>query len=130
MSQIKIYGLRSHLDPIKSQLSDIIHSCVVDALQYPIDKRFHRFFSLEPDDYYYPTGERTERYTIIELSMFEGRTVEAKKHLIRLLFDRLDKEFGITNLDLEITIFETPKHNWGIRGLPGDELNLNYQVDV
>jgi 5-carboxymethyl-2-hydroxymuconate isomerase len=130
VSQIKIYGLRSHLDPIKSQLSDAIHSCVVAALQYPIDKRFHRFFPLDPSDYYYPSGERTERYTIIELSMFEGRTVEAKKQLIRLLFDRLDKEFGIANLDLEITIFETPKHNWGIRGLPGNELSLNYQVDV
>ncbi|WP_310486670.1 tautomerase family protein [Chamaesiphon sp. VAR_69_metabat_338] len=130
MSQVKIYGLRSHLDPIKSQLSDVIHSCVVDALQYPIDKRFHRFFPLEPDDYYYPAGERTERYTIIELSMFEGRTVEAKKQLIRLLFDRLNQKFGIANLDLEITILETPKYNWGIRGLPGDELSLNYQVNI
>jgi 5-carboxymethyl-2-hydroxymuconate isomerase len=130
MSQVKIYGLRSHLDPIKSQLSDVIHSCVVDALQYPIDKRFHRFFPLEHDDYYYPSGERTERYTIIELSMFEGRTVDAKKQLIRLLFDRLDQEFAISNLDLEITIFETPKSNWGIRGLPGDELSLNYKVNV
>ncbi len=130
MSQIKIYGLRSHLDPIKSQLSDAIHSCVVEALQYPIDKRFHRFFPLDPSDYYYPSGERTERYTTIELSMFEGRTVESKKQLIRLLFDRLDKEFGIANFDLEITIFETPKHNWGIRGLPGDELSLNDRVNV
>jgi 5-carboxymethyl-2-hydroxymuconate isomerase len=130
MSQVKIYGLRSHLNPIKSQLSDVIHSCVVDALQYPIDKRFHRFFPLEPDDYYYPMGERTERYIIIELSMFEGRTVDAKKQLIRLLFNRLDREFAISNLDLEITIFETPKSNWGIRGLPGDELSLNYKVNV
>jgi 5-carboxymethyl-2-hydroxymuconate isomerase len=130
MSQIKIYGLRAHLDPIKSQLSDVIHSCVVDALQYPIDKRFHRFFPLDPSDYYYPSGERTERYTIIELSMLEGRTVEAKKQLIRLLFDRVDKELGICNLDLEITIFETPKHNWGFRGLPGDEHSLDYKVNV
>jgi hypothetical protein len=131
MTQIKIYGLRSHLDPIKPQLSDAIHSCVVTALQYPLDKRFHRFLLLDPSDYYYSTGSgRTDRYTIIELSMFEGRTVTTKKQLIRLLFDRLDKEFGISNLDLEITIFETPKSNWGIRGVPGDELSLNYRVDV
>lgn len=32
--------------------------------------------------------------------------------------------------DVEITIFETPKENWGIRGLPGDELALNYKVEV
>jgi phenylpyruvate tautomerase PptA (4-oxalocrotonate tautomerase family) len=131
MSQIKIYGLRSHLDPIKAQLSDAIHSCVVDALQYPPHKRAHRFFPLDPSDYYYPPEPgRTDRYTIIELSMFEGRTIAAKKQLIRLLFERLDKELGISNLDLEITIFETPKHNWGFRGLPGDEHNLDYQVNI
>jgi hypothetical protein len=32
--------------------------------------------------------------------------------------------------DLEITIFETPRANWGIRGKPGDELALGYRVDV
>uniref|UniRef100_UPI0025DA3219 tautomerase family protein n=1 Tax=Chamaesiphon sp. GL140_3_metabinner_50 TaxID=2970812 RepID=UPI0025DA3219 len=73
---------------------------------------------------------RTDRYIIIELSMFEGRTIAAKKQLIRLLFERLDKELGISNLDLEITIFETPKHNWGFRGLPGDEHSLDYQVNI
>jgi hypothetical protein len=30
----------------------------------------------------YPAG-RTVRYTIVEFSMFEGRSVEAKKTLIR-----------------------------------------------
>lgn len=128
MAQIKIYGLRSHLDPIKQQLSDTIHSCIIEALQYPPDKRAHRFFPLDADDFFYPQG-RTEKYTIIELSMFEGRSVEAKKLLIRLLFDRV-QPLGITPQDLEITIFETPKHNWGFRGLPGDEHQLNYKIEI
>jgi phenylpyruvate tautomerase PptA (4-oxalocrotonate tautomerase family) len=128
MSQVKIYGLRSHLDPIKSQLSNIIHACVMEALQYPAGKRAHRFFPLDAEDFCYPS-ERTEKYTILEFSMFEGRSVEAKKNLIRLLFDRI-QTLGITPQDLEITIFETPKHNWGFRGLPGDEHQLNYKVDV
>ncbi|MCY7275517.1 MAG: tautomerase family protein, partial [Phormidesmis sp. CAN_BIN44] len=55
MVQTKIYGLRECLDPIKSQLSDVIHSCVVDALQYPADKRAHRFFPLDRADFFYPT---------------------------------------------------------------------------
>ena len=131
MSQIKIYGLQTHLDPIKSQLSDVIHSCVVDALQCPPHKRAHRFFPLERSDFYYPPEPgRTDRYLIIEVSMFEGRSVETKKQLIKLLFARSDKELGISNLDLEITIFETPKHNWGFRGLPGDEHSLDYRVNI
>ena len=129
MSQIKIYGLRENLDPIKAELSDIIHSCVVDALNFPPDKRTHRFFPLDPADFYYPSG-RTTKYTIIEISMFEGRSVAAKKHLIRLLFERIQQHLNILPQDLEITITETPKHNWGFRGMSGDEIELNYKVEV
>lgn len=71
MSQVKIYGLREYLNPIKLQLSDVIHACVVEALQYPPDKRAHRFFPLDASDFFYPSG-RTDRYTILEISMFEG----------------------------------------------------------
>jgi phenylpyruvate tautomerase PptA (4-oxalocrotonate tautomerase family) len=129
MAQIKIYGIDSYLNPVKAKLSEVIHSCVVDALQFPIDKRAHRFFPLDRSDFIYPAG-RTERYTIIEISMFEGRSVETRKRLIRLLFERIHAELGISSHDIEITIFETPKHNWGFRGLPGDEIGLNYKVEV
>ena len=92
MAQIKVYGVGEHLDPIKAKLSDVIHSCVVDALSFPQDKRAHRFFALDAENFYYPTG-RTPRYTIVEISMFEGRSVETKKNLIRLLFERAQKEW-------------------------------------
>ncbi|MDP9454963.1 MAG: tautomerase family protein [Actinomycetota bacterium] len=129
MAQVKIYGLKDRLDPVKKELSEVIHSCVVDALSFPKDKRAHRFFGLEAGDFYYPAG-RTERYTIVEISMFEGRSVEAKKHLVRLLFERAQSELGLSPSDLEVTITETPKHNWGFRGQPGDEIGLDYKVEV
>jgi hypothetical protein len=37
---------------------------------------------------------------------------------------------GIAPQDVEVTITETPKHNWVFRGLTGDEIDLNYKVDV
>jgi hypothetical protein len=129
MSQVKIYGLREHLGPILRDVSDVIHSCVVDALQYPPEKRAHRFFQLDASEFFYPAG-RSVNYTIIEFSMFEGRSVEGKKKLIRLLFERFEARLGVAPMDLEMTIFETPKHNWGFRGLPGDEHELNYKVEV
>ena len=129
MAQIKIYSLREHLDPIKKQLSDTIHACAIEALHLPPDKRFHRFIALDKADFFFPP-DRSSRYTIIEISMFEGRSVETKKQLIRLLFTRLQAELQIEPQDIEIIIFETPQYNWGIRGLPGDELSLNYRVNV
>ena len=129
MAQIKIYGLRAHLDGVKAQMSDVIHACVMEALQYPADKRAHRFFPLDREDFYYPVG-RTEQYTIIEISMFEGRSDAAKRQLIRLIFEKFSAELGMSVQDVEITIFETPRQNWGIRGVVADELSLNYKIEV
>lgn len=129
LGQIKIYGVKGRLNPIKETLSNTIHSCMVDALEYPLDKKFHRFFPMDKEDFYF-ASERTESYTIIEISMFEGRTIQAKKQLVKLLFERINNQLNISPQDVEITIFETPKHNWGIRGLPGDELALNYKVNI
>ena len=50
--------------------------------------------------------------------------------LIRLLIERIGATFDLSVQDIEIAIFETPRHNWGIRGVPGDELLLNYRVEV
>jgi phenylpyruvate tautomerase PptA (4-oxalocrotonate tautomerase family) len=61
--------------------------------------------------------------------MFEGRSVDAKKKLVRTLFERLEP-LGFSGQDVEIVILESPKHNWGIRGVPGDELALSYRVEV
>jgi len=129
MSQIKIYGIKEYLNPIKKQLSDVIHSCIVEALQFPVDKRAHRFFPLEKENMFYPSG-RTDAYTIIEISMIAGRTVETKKRLIRLLFEKVQAELGISFQDIEISIIESPAHNWGFRGQHGDEIALNYNVHV
>jgi phenylpyruvate tautomerase PptA (4-oxalocrotonate tautomerase family) len=129
MAQVKVYGLAEQLRPIRSQLSDVIHTCVVEALAYPADKRFHRFFPLEAENFVFP-ADRGPRYTIIEISMFEGRSLDARKQLIRLLFARIHAELGIDPHALEITISETPRANWGIRGLPGDEIGLGYRVEV
>ena len=52
------------------------------------------FSRLSPVSFFTRLG-RTERYTILEISMFEGRSVEAKKMLIRLLFERFEATLGI-----------------------------------
>ena len=129
MAQIKIYGLRENIEKHRTSLSESIHTSLMDALSYPAEKRFHRFICLESENFLFPT-DRTHEYTIIEISMFEGRSMEAKKALVRALYENIENSCGIRTNDLEITIIETPKANWGIRGMPGDELSLDYKVNV
>ena len=128
MAQIKIYDHAAFLDENRLAISNAIHTCAMAELGLPADKRFHRFIPLDAADFIHPT-DRTECYTIIEVGLFEGRTVETKKAFIRALFAKF-QDLGLASpQDLEITLTETPRHNWGIRGLPADELTLNYKVD-
>ncbi len=48
---IRIYGVKQKLNPIKEQLSDVINQCMVDALKFPDNKRAHRFFPMNLDDF-------------------------------------------------------------------------------
>jgi 4-oxalocrotonate tautomerase family enzyme len=129
VAQVVVWGLRSHLDSCRTALSDAMHGAVVAALDYPVEKRFHRFVALDPGDFVYPT-DRGECYTIIEISIFEGRTEDAKRRLVRELFDRIHGEVGISPHSVEITITETPRVNWGIRGRNAADLDLDYTVEV
>ena len=129
MAQVKVYALASNLGMTKAKLSSAVHDCLVEALGIPEDKKFQRFFPLTADDFFYP-ADRSSRYTNLEIPMFEGRSVEAKKRLIRLLYERFTADLGYNANDLEINLIETPRENWGVRGRTGDELELPYKVEV
>ena len=129
MPQIKIYGLQENIEPKRFALSHAIQTALTEAIGTPTDKRFQRFIVLDAKNFIYPS-DRNKNYTIIEISMFEGRSAETKKNLIRTLYQKIAQTTDIKPQDLEITIFETPRCNWGIRGILGDELKLDYKVNV
>ena len=129
MPQIKIYGLPKNIESKRFALSHAIQVALKLAIGTPNEKRFQRFIVLDPENFIFPT-DRTSDYIIIEIIMFEGRSVETKKKLIRTLQEKITQTTDIKPQDIEITLIETPKANWGIRGVTGDELDLNYKVDI
>jgi phenylpyruvate tautomerase PptA (4-oxalocrotonate tautomerase family) len=129
MAQVKVYGERGHLREVRDHLSEIVHGVNRRVLGLPAEKRFHRFIALDEEDLLCP-ADRSAAYTIIEISMFEGRAPETKKALLYALMHDISRGLGLPVQDIEITIFETPRANWGIRGKTGDELSLNYKVDT
>jgi len=127
---IVIYGIKEQLNPIKSELSGVIHSCMMDVLGMPEDKRAHRFIPMDKGDFYYPGG-RSSSYTVIEINMMAGREIETQKKLIKSLFRDIESELSISPVDIEIIIKEQPAHCWGFRGMTGDEANdLKYKINV
>src|ERR1700727_2804179 len=129
MAQGVVYGQRESLDQRRGVLSEAIHAAIMTALEYPPEKKFQRFIALDEADFIYPADRGTD-YTIIEISMFEGRTDAAKRALITELFTRVEAQAVISPHSLEITLTETPKVNWGIRGQNAADLTLGYRVEV
>lgn len=127
---IVVYGIKEHLNPIKAQLSDVIHGCMQSVLGMPEDKRAQRFIPMEKEDFYYPGG-RSDAYTVIEINMMAGRQAATKKQLIKALFQAIERQLVIDPVDIEITIKEQDPHCWGFRGMTGDEVrDLKYNVNV
>jgi len=127
---IVVYGIKERLNPIKEQLSDVLHSCMRSVLGMPEDKRAHRFIPLDKENFYYPGG-RSDAYTVIEINMMAGRDPETQKALIKEIFMQLEEKLSLPPIDVEITIKEQEPYQWGFRGLTGDEAkDLKYKINV
>lgn len=89
-----------------------------------------RLYELEKENFEIaPT--KTEQFTLIEITAFKGRSLEAKKRLYAAIVDNLEKEPGIKGTDITIVIHEPPLDNWGIwGGKPASEVNLGFKIDV
>ena len=127
---IVIYGIKSQLNPIKAELSKVIHKSMQIILGLPEDKRAHRFIPMDKADFFFPGG-RSDKYTVIEINLMAGRKTETKKALIKKLFREIKSALDIEPIDIEIIIKEQAQHCWGFRGITGDEVaDLNYKINV
>jgi phenylpyruvate tautomerase PptA (4-oxalocrotonate tautomerase family) len=76
-----------------------------------------------------PTGS-SERFTRIEIELFSGRSIEAKRDLYRSIVEKL-AGLGIPELETKIILIEVPMQNWGLRGgLPASEIEIGFKVNV
>jgi phenylpyruvate tautomerase PptA (4-oxalocrotonate tautomerase family) len=126
MAQVKIYGRRDVWAPRRGELSDAVHAALVEAWGLPDEKRFHRFLLLDAEDLVAP---RSAEYLVIEIVCFSGRSPDARRALLLALFEA-GRTLGLSPDDLEVVILESPPQNWGIRGIPGDQLTLDYVVEI
>jgi phenylpyruvate tautomerase PptA (4-oxalocrotonate tautomerase family) len=130
MPQAKIYGLREHLVPVRDAMSDAVNESISVAFSFPRERRLQRFFPMDKADFIYPHHERSERYTIIEIETFQGRSKDVLKRLVREIYARVPAATGIEPRDIDVIISEQPKHAWGLMGEPGDEIKLTYKVEI
>jgi len=129
MPLVKITILKGRSREEKRALLDAVHNALVDAFEIPEGDRNQSLLEVEPDNFEFPEG-KTKDYTIIEMTVFPGRSVEAKKKLYQNIVGNLQK-LNIDPNDVLIVLKEPPLENWGIRGgYPANEVNLGFKLDV
>lgn len=98
------------------------------VLKVPEDDKQIRYVEYKPEHFPVPPN-KTQNYTIVEIQIFPGRSLAAK----RLLYAEITRRFGslgIQPTDITIILHEPPLDNWGVGGLPASEVNLGFRLDV
>ncbi len=114
----------------KKALLDGVHNALVQSFRIPEHDRFQLLVELSRDHFEAPPA-KSDDVTIIEVTAFKGRTLEAKKQLYRSIVENLTQAPGIKGDDIMIILHEPPLENWGIRdGKPASEVRLGFTVKV
>ena len=129
MPLVRIEVLEGRSADETKSLLDAVHEALIEAFAIPDDDRTQRVVEHDRDHFEIPPG-RSERYTLVEITAFPGRSVDAKRALYRAIVRNLGV-VGVPADDVSIVIHEPPLENWGIRGgRSADEIDLGYRLDV
>jgi len=111
------------------RLLDAIHAGIVEALRTLEDDKVLRLVQHPPEDFAIP-GSAGERYTHIEITMFAGRTLAAKRELYRAVVRNLER-FGVPPDDVKIILIEVAPESVGMRGgIAACDLDIGYEIKV
>jgi phenylpyruvate tautomerase PptA (4-oxalocrotonate tautomerase family) len=113
----------------EQEVIDAVQSALLSALKIPDYDRDVVLDIYDAVARIVPTG-RSERYTRIEVVMFSGRSLDAKRALYQALVANLSA-LGVPATEIKIILQEVPAENWGLRGgQPASEIDLGFKVDV
>ena len=108
---------------------DAVHAAMMQGLKIPEWDKTIRLVVHEPHRFPQAPG-KGERYTLVDIDLFSGRSLEAKKALYQAIVRNL-APFGIPGDQIKILLRESPAENWGIRGgVPASEVDLGFEVNV
>lgn len=105
-----------------------IQTAVVEGIRIPLQDRDIRILEF-PAHAFAPPASKGPSYIIIEISMFTGRSVEAKRRLYAALVREL-AAFGVPAGDVKVVVHDVPRENWGLGGKSAIDIELGFTVEV
>lgn len=112
----------------EKEFIDSFHEIMMNVLKIPEDDR-QIVLEQKTEGFYQPTNS-SGKYIIIEIKMFAGRSLDAKKKLFKELF-ALANSLGVVDSNMNVILEDIEKENWGIRGgQPASEVDLGFNTNV
>lgn len=113
------------------QIIEAVQAALVDGFKIPEGDRCVRLIVHEPHRFIALSRlAQPERYTLVTISAFLGRSLEAKRNLYQGIVTRLEP-LGIPPDHVKIVLHEVPRENWGLQGgKPASEIELNFKIEV
>jgi phenylpyruvate tautomerase PptA (4-oxalocrotonate tautomerase family) len=112
----------------QAELLEAVQRALVEGIRIPESDRCVRLHELPPEAIL-GRPDRSERYTIIEISMFKGRSIDAKRRLHAALAREL-AAFDVEARDVKVLIHETERENWSVGGVALSDVELGFKVEV
>lgn len=130
MPLVKVEIIQGKSSQYKRAVMDGIHQALVEAFKIPDYDRMQRLYELDRENFEIaPT--KTDQLTLVEITAFQGRSLEAKKALYMAIVRNLSHSPGIKGDDITIVLHEPPLENWGIRGgKPASDVDLGFKINI
>src|SRR5258705_6886930 len=113
----------------EEQIIEAVHAALREALKLPEWDRTVRLVVHEAHRFAAPPG-KSDRYTRVNIDLFAGRSLAAKKALFQALVRNLGA-CGIPADHIKVLLRESSAENWGVRGgVPASEVDLGFKIDV
>jgi phenylpyruvate tautomerase PptA (4-oxalocrotonate tautomerase family) len=110
-------------------LVEAVNRALVHALRVPDDSHPVRLQEYGTDTFLIPESA-SEHFTLVEVTIFSGRSIETKRALYQAVVENLGA-LGIAAADVRIVLYEVPRENWGLKGgIPASELELGFEVEI
>lgn len=129
MPLVALHMRKGRSPEIKKGLLDAVHQALVQCFRTLDTDRKQRLQEYAPEDFEFGPAH-SEGFTVVEISCFPGRSLEAKRALYQDIVRRFG-ELGVEPKDVFIQLQEPSLENWGIRGgQPASEVDLGYSLTL
>ena len=121
----------SYRDDQALALIDALHSALREAFKIPDRDKHIRFVEHRPARFVVPDAlTDPDRYTLVSIDGFAGRSVEAKRHLYQGITSRF-VTLGIPADHVTVIVRDIPTESWGISGgRAACDLDLGLDINV